>query len=310
MSGAYTLSYQNDLTNTVGNAGFAPTTAAAATNTDNAVAARGKGLAVTDANFKLTAVEDLGGGLKASADVLFETGAYRTAALTRADSGVSLAGGFGTLAFRNTRSSDLIASIGSAAVSLPDGVYDSANIVARGAIDTLGYTSNEIIPGLRVGVTYVEGNDGSINTPKVAQNSYVLGASYTAGPLGLSAAYKTKAKNALATAKANMELAASYDLGVVKVAYAYDGATTDVVSAAKTVAYDKAAMGFSVTAPLGAVTVGANYFKRGDFKVVDFGAAYALSKRTTLGASVGKQDADQGTTIKGNQYRVRLGHTF
>jgi hypothetical protein len=118
LSGLYQFAYQRDLTNAVTNPALLTANSAL---TGDAVAAApnavGEGFGVTDANFKLTAVEDLGGGLKASADMLIESGAFRGAPFTRADSGISLSGGFGTIAARNTRSSDLIASIGSPAVN-------------------------------------------------------------------------------------------------------------------------------------------------------------------------------------------------
>jgi hypothetical protein len=109
---------------------------------------------------------------------------------------------------------------------VPDGLYDSTNIVARVSIDTVCFTSNEIMPGLRASLTYVEANDGLISVPAAGsatgKSAYVFGASYTSGPLSASAAYKTKPQ----------------------------------------------------------------------------------------GASIGRQALDQTSTITGNQYRVRLGHSF
>jgi hypothetical protein len=125
-------------------------------------AAKAKGFAVTDANVKLAAVEDLGGGLKASFDYTLETGAQRGSLTTRADSGIALSGGFGAVAFRNTRGSDLIASIGSAAISLPDGLYDNLGIVSRGGIDTLSYTS-PTVNGFTGSLTAIEAVDGNVD---------------------------------------------------------------------------------------------------------------------------------------------------
>jgi len=311
LSGLYSVGYQRDLTNTVGNPSYAGTdvtSAAAGTTGSNAAAAVrgiGKGLTVMDANFKLAATEDLGGGLKASFDTTFETGQFRGVLVNRADSGIGLSGGFGAVAFRNTRTSDLLASIGSAAISLPDGLYDTSSILARANADTIGYTSNEIMPGLRASLTHVErGVDGGAS-PALATTYSIVGLSYTQGPLALTVAQKSKISNTTGS-KANFELAASYDLGVAKVAVAFDGAESSTVTGS----LDQSATGVSVTVPLGAITLGANYFKRGVHTQTDVGVNYALSKRTTFGASAGKQTADQTSAITGNQYRIRLAHSF
>jgi predicted porin len=300
LSGVYSVSYQKDLTNTAAN-GNPLTNNSALTGDAVAAAANavGQGFAVTDANLKLAAVEDLGGGMKATFDYTLETGAQRGAMVSRADSGIGLSGGFGTFAVRNTRSSDLIASIGSAAISLPDGLYDSSNIVARAAGDSVSLTL-PAMSGVTASVTYFEGNDGAISLPTTDKSAYIIGLSYTAGPLTAAAAFKSVKSPAATTKSSNQEFMVSYDLGVAKVAYAYDGKSTT------TGTYADAANGFSVTVPVGALTLGANYFKRGDNKVTEVGAAYALSKRTSVIASSGKQTADNN----GNQSRVMLKHTF
>ncbi len=291
---------------------------------------------MTDANLKLAAVEDLGGGLKASFDYLLETGNFRGAAVTRADSGVGVSGGFGAFAMRNTRLSDQIASIGSSAIFLPDGIYDNSGIVARSNIDTVSYTS-PTFSGFTGSITYVELNDGAISLPGTTTvpantSTYVLGGSYTQGPLTVSAAYKAapadKTASSGLTPKANAELAVTYDFGVAKVAYAFDGATAEGtssaaagttlatnLSAAETQAIanatTKSAQGFSVTVPFGAVTVGMNYFKRDVVKLTEFGASYAFSKRTSATIATGnKSGLTETLGYKGTQYRAGIRHTF
>jgi hypothetical protein len=304
LSGVYSFSYQTDVTNTVGNKIFGGTTANAATNTTNAVAANGKGFAVTDANLKLAAVEDLGGGLKASFDYTLETAAFRGAPATRADSGMAVSGGFGSVAMRNTRSSDLLASIASPAISLPDGLYDGLTILTRGNIDTVAYTSPKI-NGFTGSVTYAEGNDGAINVPTAdTKTSNILGLNYANGPLSASVALKSNSLGAGSTVKKSQsEFAVSYDLGVAKVSYAYDDKTTTATTA-------KAANGFSVTVPVGAISFGAQMFSRGDLKQTEFGASYAFSKRTALNVATGKLAGSATAANNGTQSRVQLKHTF
>ncbi len=327
LSGLYTFSYQSDLTSTSGNPVVIPSAGTAAGTALGFSPA--KGFAVTDANLKLTAVEDLGGGMRASFDYLLETAAQRGAPVTRADSSISLTSAkLGTVAARNTRTSDLIAGIYSSAIFLADGLYDSTGIVSRSAVDTFGYTT-PAFNGFTGSLTFVEGNDGNISKPNTNKSSYVLGVSYAAGPLSVAAAYKSKADNAAAsnglTPKANAELSVSYDFGVARVGYGYDAASVTGASTATTLGaftttgalqtvanlQTKSAQGLSVTVPLGAITVGAHYFKRGDAKLADIGAAYAFSKRTSLTTAYGKKSglpAEAG--FNGTQYRVGLRHTF
>jgi len=343
LSGTYRFAQQKDLSVAYNSAtankniqqvgGSSTTAPTVATSTFTRT---GQGLAVTDANLKLAAVEDLGGGMKASFDYLLETGHFRGAAVTRADSGIGLSGGFGAIAMRNTRGSDLLASIGSSAINLPDGLYDNSGILSRGAIDTLSYTA-PAIGGVTASLTYVENNDGAINlagTDAVPENTsiYVLGAAWANGPISIMAAYKTPPQNKTAgsglTPKANLELAVSYDLGFAKVSYAYDAATASGTAAASAgtaagtnlsaaeataiaKATTKAAQGLSVTVPMGAASVGFNYFKRDVAVYTEIGARYDFSKRTSVAAGFGtKSGLTETAGYKGSQYRVGLTHTF
>jgi hypothetical protein len=293
-------------------------------------------LTVTDANLKLAAVEDLGGGMKASFDYLLETGNFRGAAVTRADSGIGLSTALGNVDLRNTRGSDLIAGIGSSAVNLPDGLYDASGIVSRGAIDTLTYTAPAIM-GVTTSFTYLENNDGAINlagTNAVPANTaaYVLGAAYANGPISIRAAYKTapadKTASSGLTPKSNMEVTLAYDLGVAKVSYAFDGATASGISTAAAGTANatnlsaaeaqaianmstKAAHGVSVHVPFGAASVGVEWYKRDVQKVTAYGARYDFSKRTSVGLAIATKSGLTTTQgFKGQQYRLGMTHTF
>ena len=328
LSGVYSASYQTDLTSTTTN----PVLSAGLANASNNLPAaltfgKAKGFAITDANLKLAAVEDLGGGLKASFDYTLETGAQRGTLVTRADSGMGLSGGFGAVAVRNTRSSDLIASIASPAISLPDGLYDSTGIVSRSAIDTVAYAT-PTINGFTGSFTFVENHEGNINPATTNKSAYVIGVAYADGPLTVSAALKSKPAAAAAssglTGKANTEIAVSYDLGVAKVAYAFDGASVEGTSSAAAGAFSstanaqavanlqtKSAQGVVVTVPFGALTVGAQYFKRDVATLTELGASYAFSKRTALNVATGKKSGlSDNLGYAGTQNRVQLKHTF
>jgi predicted porin len=330
ISGLVRAGVQKDLSLTAGNNTILNTNSKITAGA-KAATVSGKGLATTDININIGATEDLGGGLKASFFQNLETNPERAAAVTRADSGLSLAGGFGTIAYTNTRNSDQIASIGSSAISLADGLYHNTGIVARTDLDVLTYTSTPIMPGLVASVAYVEANNGQINIPATNSSAYILGAAYTNGPLVVRAAYKMKAAKIAAvdglTGKANLELAVVYDFGVARIGFAHDAASAQGTSSAaapagtntlseaqaRTVAnlQTKAANGFSIHVPMGAVSFGLGYYKRGDQTVTDYGVRYDLSKRTNITASGGKKsglfDADG---YQGSQYRVAMAHSF
>ena len=345
LSGTYRFAYQKDLSTSYnsatsnkniqqigGSSSTDPTTAA------NLSVRNGQSFAVTDANLKLAAVEDLGGGLKASFDYLMESGSFRGAAFTRADSGIGLSTPMGNFDLRNTRGSDLLASIGSSAVNLPDGLYDNTGIISRSAADLLTYTAPAMM-GVTTSFTYFENNDGAINlagTNAVPANTavYILGAAYANGPVSIRAAYKTAPSDKTATTgltpKSNMEVALAYDAGVAKVSYAFDGATASGTSSAAAGtsnlsdtnlsaaeaqaianASTKAGHGLSVHVPFGAASVGLEYYKRDVIKFMGYGVRYDFSKRTAFGFAAGTKSGLTTTAgYKGTQYRAGLTHTF
>jgi Gram-negative porin len=271
-------------------------------------AATNKGLApVTDASIKATVVEDLGGGLKVTAAGQFAMNASRGGNLTKEDSSITLAGGFGSVALASTRASDTAISANVFASWLPRvSFYDTVS--SRAAIDTFNYTSPELIKGLRVGLTHVEGTEGVVTA---AAKVNVVSATYSAGPLMVAFAQKattglTAAQITAGAKKNNTELAATYDMGVAKVGLGYDSATTTKAAATGAVT-GKAMTSYGISVPMGAITMGVNGAKRGDANFYDAGINYDLSKRTSIRAQFGKME---GGSFEGNQSRIGVLHTF
>jgi len=294
LSGAFGSAYQSFYGNSSANT--AATTAS-------------KGLApVTDASIKATVVEDLGGGLKVTAAGQFALNGSRGGNVTKEDSSVALAGGFGTVSFASTRSSDTAIMANVFASWLPRvSFYDTVSSRASG--DSLGYTSPSI-NGFNVGVTQFEVTEG---TGTSATKSNVLSSTYTAGPFAAALAYKsttglTSAQINAGAKKTNVEAAATYDLGVAKVGLGYDSATTGGTGAYT----DKAMTSYGVSMPMGALTLGVNAATRGANKFYDAGANYDLSKRTSVRVQFGKSTGTSSTTTNyaGNQYRVGVLHNF
>ena len=266
--------------------------------------AKDKGFTNTDLTFRLGMVEDLGGGLKASAAADFDTtGANFASTPLRRTASIGVAGGFGSVSIINTRSGDLLTKAMVAPSYLPDGMYDTSGVLARSPVDALSY-STPSFGGFSGLFQYVEANTDGNTTP--ANKVVVLGVNYANGPLAAGFVAKSTSDLPAGAVKNNYEAFATYDLGVAKLGLGLDtknnASAANLLTAANAA---KTAFAFGVSAPLGPVTVGVNYAKRGTAKVAEAVAKYDLSKRTNLNASFGKQNVDANS-----QYRIALVHNF
>ena len=287
------------------------------------------GLTMTDATVAVTAMEDLGGGMKATANMTFDTGGsqFNTVGnFNRRNTSLSLAGGFGSVAFANTRSGDLMTRAMVAPAALPDGIYDSSGILARAPIDILTYTTPSF-SGFTGSLSYVESGTTAVATPGYAAtgqgdggNKYtttttVLGLNYANGPLAAGLSFKSSSYNsdypiaaALIARSTNAEGFLTYDFGMAKVGLGFDTANSGVVAGAVN---DATAWSFGVAVPVGAITLGVNWAQRDVNNMYEAVVKYDLSKRTAVHASFGRQSADSvAGGVDGNQYRIGLFHAF
>jgi hypothetical protein len=261
------------------------------------------GLTMTDSSIKFTAVEDLGGGLKANAAVQFAANEIRgsNGQMTKEDSSVGLSGGFGSLSIANTRSGN--AAIGAFVFAswMPKNFYNATVEATRIDTDNLIYVSPQLAPGLTVGYQMVEATEGT-STTSIKINAYT--ANYANGPLSATITFKDyNAAGETAGSKDRTEGAVTYDLGMAKVGVGFG---------TKRTSSDENLVTVGVSVPLGAVTAGVNYATRGDIgNFYEAGVNYALSKRTSVQAMIGNITAGtSGTTFYGSQYRVGVVHTF
>ena len=252
-----------------------------------------KGLALDTVTLNVGVTEDLGGGLKAAANVTFDGASSNFAnALNRRNASIGLSGGFGSVSLANTRSGDLLTKAMVAPSNLPDGMYDTSGVLARAPIDILTYTTPSM-SGFTGSVSFVESSTDGTST--AATNTLILAGAYAAGPIAAGLSYKMQTKVASGDKVKNLEAFATYDLGVAKLGVGFDQKPTG----------GDHAFAVGVSAPLGAATVGVNFAKRGANKVTEFAAKYDLSKRTNVNFSAGKQTIDLG-----NQYRLSVQHNF
>lgn len=304
VSGGYGVAYQSaDVaaskavastaeSGTVADGNFKPATlgtAATAARTD-------KGLAMTDSSVRFTASEDLGGGMRASGFVQFSANDKRGGTITKEDSNLSLSGGFGSITIANTRSSQAAIAANVFASSMPvTSIYASTD--SRAPIDTVTYTTPELVKGLRLSATQIETTEGGVTS---AGKVNMVSANYSAGPLAVNVSHKMY-NSVLATAEDRTEGAVTYDLGVAKVGLGYG---------TKTTAAGDEGVYYGVSVPMGAITIGVNGGMRGDAEFMDAGVAYALSKRTTINAMFGSRNTGAAGAADLDQYRVGIFHSF
>ncbi len=275
--------------------------------------AKSSGFSVTDGDFVLSAVEDLGGGMKASASMAVRVrGRGASGVVDGRDASVNLMGGFGTVTIGAVEAGNGI--IGLASAGAPTiGQDNGVTLDAAGNVDLFQYTSPALIPGLTARLQIVDSigapGAGGLQNTAATQDATVVGVAYGAGPLALNADFTAFGKNA-ATAGTDdrTRLSASYDLGVAKLGAGFQS-KKDLAGVK-----DKQMM-LGVSVPMGAITLGATYATRNsdnnalDAKGFELGANYALSKRTNVQAAYLSQKMDQGGA-KATNFRVRLMHSF
>jgi hypothetical protein len=292
LSGSYVFGYQSNKVGGVSTAGFGTDTAA----------------------IKLVATEDLGGGLKATAQVSLG-GMMRDGAGTGEDARLVLSGGFGSLLLGTVESDDGLsrAYAGAPVIGL-DGKVHGANA----NIDVVGYTSPQLAPGLTVGFSYVDrGTAGATGLAAgttgaaAAQPSVTANVQYKAGPVDARFDVTSWTRQGAAdvtsnTTKNRFRVSGNYSLGVAKVGLGYS-------QLKRTTGISTKQLEAGVSASFGATTVGAVYeqsqntgaAKKSGFTV---GAQYDLSKRTNV--SVGYATWKTAGASSDTSFRVLVGHSF
>ena len=279
----------------------------------------------------INTTEDLGGGLTGgfTSQIRFDP-----ATGDRASSGTGnalfhaanayIGGGFGTVRVGK------IAEISNCAFD-PWGCTGGAGVIAGASGQVSGLIAAQTIANaVSYATPTIAGFSGTYQTSVSTRTNErsVLSLNYANGPLAAQFLQSKNSANtaadALTVTAANSvvsnvtnnggitdvagkgtSVAASYDLGVAKIA-AFNAKTEDAAGVTT-----KNISGLTASVPMGAYTLLAGYAKdkkaaaTADTKV-GLGVNYALSKRTTLGADVFKQDAVGGST----GYVVRVGHAF
>jgi predicted porin len=245
----------------------------------------------TDAKVNFAAVEDLGGGMKVSANFDLITDARSTGTQATSENMlIALEGGFGKVEFKQVAAASTMLG---GLESLPTDI----NAVMGGdtMLQAWGYTLPSLVKNVTLsvgGFQKADGAFGGISTSGMFQDAGYMAytVAYADGPLSASYSYRTTDKRS--------RYIAGYDFGVAKVQAGTDtNKQTEIV----------------LTAPVGAVTLGLHWAKdtngnsSGTVAAGDHGTAvsavYNLSKTTNINLSV-------GNTSDGNTSRLKLTKTF
>lgn len=295
------------------------------------------GLGVTDGDFVLTASEDLGGGMKATASMAVLSRG-RDTAISGRDASLNVSGGFGTVTIGALEAANGILGLGGAgaptigmdgargvatnyAVAPAVSTYSLSRAALDAAVnvDILQYTSPDF-NGFKVAVAMLEAGAApyGMESTSTAQDATLLRVTYAGGPVAVMADYTNYGLNAVAVgADDRIRVSGSYDLGVVKLGAGYQTKKTTATTNNGNKQYI-----LGVSAPVGAaVTVGANYVRNTQdggtlIKGYELGANYALSKRTGVQLAyqnLNESDANGAVSASsGNAtaFRVRLMHSF
>ena len=247
------------------------------TKKENAAATTG--IAKSEVVFKTT--EDLGGGMSVAAQMGLN-GNGRGETLAGTDASITIGGGFGSVTVGQVEAGNGI--IDRAYAGAPVIGSDGSVLGAAANVDSIGYKT-PAIGGLTFGVS------GSRAVDATTARAYTTSVSGKVGPLDTGVDYNETTKRVRASAKVTV---AGLTVGA-----GWSGRETGVA--------DSKAFGVSTT--LGALTVGAAY-SDGNGTAKEFGASYALSKRTSVGYAY-KTVADNTTSATNiTTSRVRLQHKF
>jgi predicted porin len=295
------------------------TTAGVSTSSDSS------GLGVDTAELFFKASEDLGGGLKADAVLSFDT--VTRASVAGGDTSLTLSNAsWGALALKSVKGADYL----SGGIANVGGVgFDGKIFSGKTYSDSISYTSPSF-SGFTVGLSHAENSINSVTTGqglgvgaagtptgRDSQRNSGISAAYAAGALAANLGYNTydqKGTEALDPSNSDSKwyASAAYDFGAFKL-----GAGVEARKLVKGTRND-ALIGGAL--PLGALTLNATFASRqfndnsattdGTKTGYGLGAAYALSKRTSLIANYRNWTNTVGDNAKATETNLLVSHSF
>lgn len=276
----------------------------------DAAGANAGGLGVSDSNVTFSASEDLGGGMKAAAQVKID--GLNRGGVGGGDSWVALSGGFGTfslgLAEYDTDTADQFGTFMGATI-LGGKTGDSERIA-----DFAQYATSFGPVGVSVRHTEADKGLGAGAAGSSTQRENTIAVNYSAGPLTVKGDYTSFDNKSTAAVDYDNRttLGGNYDFGVVKL-----GAGVQITKLFTTGSTTETFVGASI--PVGALAIGVDYLntKIADTNINDgtgtgYGvqALYSLSKRTAVRFRYASYDAAINPANRSNYTALALYHNF
>jgi len=282
-------------------------------NSKAATGAKTSGVGVTDGDWNIAAVEDLGGGLKAGANMALRlrgrdaaTDAASTGVGARPrDSSMFLSGDFGTVTVGAVEAGNGILGLVTAGGPTFIGLDNGTQLAAASNVDILKYTSPSM-NGFSFAVATLDavGANGAEN----GGANTLYAATYANGPVSVAVDYTSYGSAAAASADKRTRVSANYNLGVAQVGVGLQAAGNGTAA-------DKKERALGVSVPMGPWVFGAVYASSktdgtaGNNTGYDLAAQYNLSKRTYVALQAQSTKA-AGATASATTTRVQLAHSF
>jgi hypothetical protein len=288
-----------------------------------AAGAKTTGIGVTDGDWNIAAVEDLGGGLKAGANMALRlrgrdaatdgaaggaSGVGQNGARPR-DSSMYLTGGFGTVTVGAIEAGNGILGLVTAGGPTFIGLDNNVQLAGASNVDLLSYRTPTMSGFSAVAMLIDSVGGGGAQATSTAQDATVIGLNYSAGALSAAIDQTSYGLNSLtAGADSRTRMSANYNLGVARIGAGYQTAKTTAGIAKKETA-------FGVSVPMGAITLGAVYASSktdgvaGNNTGYDMSAQYALSKRTYVALQT-QSIKTAGVSGNNTNTRIQLAHSF
>jgi hypothetical protein len=287
--------------------------------TKSTAGVKGNGGGMTDGDWNIAAVEDLGGGLKAGANMALRlrgrdaaTDSLSGGSTTDGngarprDSSVYLTGGFGTITAGSIEAGNGLLPLLTAGGPNYIGLDTGVTLAAPSNVDILQYTS----PSMS-GFSLLVNTTDAIGTGKAENggSAETFGVKYNNGPLSADVNMTSYGSAYGPAADSRTRISANYNLGMARVGAGFQ-------SSKATTGVKKEDTAFSVSAPFGAFNVGVIYATSqtdgvaGTAKAYDFAVQYNLSKRTYLALQGQSIKAAKAGAIAATNTRVQLAHSF
>ena len=254
----------------------------------NTMSAKETTVGMGDIIVKVSSSEDLGGGMSINANTTFQGEGGRGGTISSNGYSFGINGGFGGITLKNYLNGNNNLSAGVSAEDDMNDVIGSYTYRTR-----LQYDFPSMVDGLSASLRW----DTTESTPDAATDTVTgtgttkYNVTYATGPINVQAYGSNADGDSLGL------VIASYDAGIAKISVAMQDSNNQNE--------------FAITAPLSsAVSVGVHKI---DSDITDaYGAriTYALSKRSALSMNYVNSTTGGANSVTGNNYRVRLAHSF